>query len=29
MGFINPFQLYSKREDTITNNILLLLSNLL
>ena len=28
MGFINPFQLYSKREDTITNNILLLLSNL-
>lgn len=28
MGFINPFQIYSKGEDTITNNILLLLSNL-
>ena len=28
MGFINSFQIYSKREDTITNNILLLLSNL-
>ena len=28
MGFINPFQIYSKGENTITNNILLLLSNL-
>ena len=28
MRFINPFQIYSKGEDTITNNILLLLSNL-
>ena len=28
MGFINPFQIYSKEENTITNNILLLLSNL-
>ena len=28
MAFINPFQIYSKGEDTITNNILLLLSNL-
>ena len=27
MGFINPFQIYSKGENTITNNILLLLSN--
>ena len=28
MGFINSFQIYSKGENTITNNILLLLSNL-
>ena len=28
MGFINPFQIHSKGENTITNNILLLLSNL-
>ena len=28
MAFINPFQIYSKGENTITNNILLLLSNL-
>ena len=28
MGFINLFQIYSKGENTITNNILLLLSNL-
>ena len=28
MGFINPFQIYSKGEDAVTNNILLLLSNL-
>ena len=28
MGFINPFRIYSKGENTITNNILLLLSNL-
>ena len=28
MGYINPFQIYSKGENTITNNILLLLSNL-
>ena len=28
MRFINPFQIYSKGENTITNNILLLLSNL-
>ena len=28
MEFINPFQIYSKGENTITNNILLLLSNL-
>ena len=28
MGCINPFQIYSKGENTITNNILLLLSNL-
>ncbi|WP_369717175.1 hypothetical protein [Leptotrichia alba] len=28
MGFINPFQIYSKVENTVTNNILLLLSNM-
>ena len=28
MGFINPFQIYFKGEDAVTNNILLLLSNL-
>ena len=28
MSFINPFQLYSEKENTTTNNILLFLSNL-
>ena len=28
MSFINPFQLYSEKENTTTNNVLLFLSNL-